>query len=349
MSASIRWAGFALTFFMLARATPAQQEILLWPNGAPGATGTGSADKPSVTVYKAANPNGAAIVCYQGGAYAFMAGAIEGAGPAGWFQNQGITTFVVKYRVSPYHHPIEMWDAQRAVRWVHAHAKEYGIDTAHIGVMGFSAGGHMASTVSTHYDGGNPAATDSVDRHPCRPAFAIIHYGVITMDASFTHLDSRKNLLGTNPSQALVDSMSNEKQVTSRTPPTFLGHGDADNTVNVKNSRVYLDSLLKHGVAKSTMMTFAGIGHSYGIADGKNGTPNNPSIHAWCDSSIRWLTGQGFLAKSTSSLHPGAEAGGPSRTPVTGAIGVPGLFFPGPDGRPSDALGRRPDTGKEPD
>jgi acetyl esterase/lipase len=328
--------GLLLAFGGAARA---QQEIPLWPNGAPGATGTGSADKPGITPYPASNPNGAAVVVIPGGAYSFLATDIEGTQPAKWLQSQGISAFVVKYRVSPYRHPIEMWDGQRAMRWVRANAKKYGIDTAHIGVMGFSAGGHMASTVSTHWDTGNPSANDSVDRQSCRPAFAIIHYGVITMDASFTHMGSRQSLLGNNPSQALVDSMSNEKQVNAKTPPTFLGHGDNDHTVNVKNSQVYYDSLQKKGVTKSTLMIFKGVDHSYGLADGKAGTPNNPTIHAWCDSSLRWLDSQGFLTRTVVSLSPASPS-----TRAEAAIPEAGLGFllPGRGGSRFDALGRPP-------
>lgn len=312
----------------------AAQEVPLWPNGAPGARGTAATDKPGITPYPAATPNGAAVVVLPGGAYVGLAMDHEGQATARWLAGLGVSAFVVKYRLGSngYRHPIMMWDAQRAIRWVKANAARYGIDTARVGVMGYSAGGHLASTVSTHYDAGNPAAPDSVDRHPCRPAFSVLGYPVITMDRSFTHLQSRENLIGTSPSQALVDSLSNEKQVTARTPPGFLFHSTDDNVVLIKNSQAYHDSLRKRGV-DAKLMTFSRGGHGYGMADGRFGAPNDPVLHVWTDTLARWLDTEGFLEEKPVSLGRSASPARAQRAAVP--------RFRGADGRASDALGRR--------
>lgn len=313
-------------------------EFPLWPNGAPLAdgkisTGAAATDKPSIMPYPADKPNGAAVVVFPGGAYGALASDKEGWFPAKWFSTQGIAAFAVRYRYAPYHHPVEMWDAQRAIRWVRAHAKEYGIDTARVGVLGFSAGGHLASTVSTHYDGGNPSAADSIDRQGCKPAFSLLGYPVITMDRAFTHAQSRDNLLGTTPSQALVDSLSSEKQVDPKTPPAFLFHATDDGVVPIRNPQSYYDSCQKKGVP-AAFMKFDHGGHGFGLADGKAGSPNDPVLHAWCDSSVKWLDKLGLLAPKAVSLAPAAGRSG-SQAPV------PGVGLSGRDGRASDALGRR--------
>jgi acetyl esterase/lipase len=328
--------------FLISKSVAQNAEILLWPKGAPLAngmisTGTASTDKPSITPYPATNPNGAAVIVFPGGAYLGLgATPYEGTSPAQWLASKGISGFVVKYRYSPYHHPVEMSDGQRAVRWVKANAAKYGIDTARVGVLGFSAGGHLASTVSTHYDGGNPSAADSIDRHPCRPAFSILGYPVITMQASFTHGQSRDALLGTSPapSQALIDSLSSEKQVNSKTPPAFLFHATDDGLVPIRNPQEYYDSCQKKGVP-ATFMKFDHGGHGFGMADGKAGKSYDAVLNRWCDSSLKWLDKQGFLTPKTSSLlsspaHPAL----PARAPL--------LLLQAPSGTASDALGRRP-------
>lgn len=330
-----------------ATAALAQQEILLWPDGAPLAngttsTGTASTDKPSITPYPAANPNGAAIVVFPGGAYASLSTPYEGTTPAQFFASKGVSGFVVKYRLGTngYHHPVEMWDGQRAVRWVRAHAAQYHIDTARVGVLGFSAGGHLASTVSTHYDGGKPGAADSIDRQGCRPAFSVLGYPVITMQTSFTHAQSRDNLLASNQTQIMIDSLSNEKQVNDKTPPAFLFHATDDGAVPIKNSQSYYDSLMKHHIPAS-FIKFDHGGHGFGLADGQQGAPNDPVLHTWCDSSVKWLDQQGFFtAKSTSLASPAARPGAKTREPALLFEGREGRD--GRDGRASDALGRRP-------
>lgn len=311
------------------------QQILLWPNGAPRATGSDSTDKPAIMPFPAAKPNGAAVVIFPGGGYEHLATEKEGNFPAQWLSKLGISAFVVRYRLGSggYRHPVEMWDAQRAVRWVRANAVRYGIDTSRVGVLGFSAGGHLASTVSTHFDAGNPAAADTIDRQGCRPAFSVLGYPVITMDLSFTHKGSRDNVLGTNPGKILVDSLSNEKQITALTPPAFLFHSTDDNAVPIRNSQAYHDSLAKRGVTAS-LMKFNHGGHGFGMADGKAGSPNDPALHAWCDSSVKWLDRLGFLKEGSVSL-----ASPPALTPPQ--TQAPYLRIERRDGHAADALGRR--------
>jgi acetyl esterase/lipase len=312
------------------------QEIALWPNGAPGAKGTAAADKPTITPYPATvKPNGAAVVIFPGGGYSGLAMDHEGMQPALWLNTKGVSAFVVRYRLGSagYRHPIEMGDGQRAIRWVRANAAKYGIDPKRVGVLGFSAGGHMASTVSTHYDDGDPKAADSIDRQGCRPDFSILGYPVITMDASFTHMGSRTNLLGTNPSQALVDSLSNEKQVTSRTPPAFLFHSTDDNVVPIRNSYAYRDSCRKRGVAVE-MKVYDHGGHGYGMADGKGGAPTDSVLNTWPGLAAKWMEAHGFFAKATALA---------TRAPIHADRRGEGVrVITGPDGRAADALGRRP-------
>lgn len=290
----------------------------LWPAGAPGAKGTTDADMPSVQAYVPAKDkaNGAAIVICPGGAYEFLATSYEGQTPAEWMKSLGVAAFVLKYRLGPkYNHPVELGDAQRALRWVRANAGRFGVDTSRVGILGFSAGGHLASSAATHFDEGLASAADSVDRHPCRPAFQILIYPVITMDASFSHLQSRTNLLGSNPSKALVDSLSSEKQITARTPPAFLVHGKNDNAVVFKNSQVYHDSLAKMGIPVE-LRAYDNAPHGFGLADGKAGAPNLPQVATWPGFAAQFLETHGFMAKSTTGLEQ-ASAGKRALAPPT--------------------------------
>ncbi|MDB5105447.1 MAG: axeA 7 [Fibrobacteres bacterium] len=298
------------TFLILPLAATAQVEALLWPGGAPGAKGTAAVDKPTITPYPVAagKGNGAAVVVFPGGGYTGLAMDHEGLQPAKWLNTLGVSAFVVKYRLGSagYRHPIEMWDGQRAVRWVRSHARQYGIDPKRVGVLGFSAGGHLASTVSTHYDSGNAAAADSIDRQGCRPDWSLLGYPVITMDAAFTHGGSRLALLGDAPSQILIDSLSNEKQVTSKTPPAFLLHAKDDNAVPVRNSQAYYDSLKRRGVAAELKLYEKG-GHGFGLADGVGGAPNDPILATWPALAAAWMDKQGFFKTATSLRRPMAS------------------------------------------
>jgi acetyl esterase/lipase len=224
---------------------------LLWPNGAPGALGDADADKPSITVYLAPEEkaSGAAVVVCPGGGYGVLAMDHEGRQIAEWLNARGIAAFVLRYRLGPrYHHPIELGDAQRAIRTVRARAAEFRVSPDRIGIWGFSAGGHLASTAGTHFDSGSQDSTDPVDRVSCRPDFMILCYPVVSFTTDYVHKGSRRNLLGDAPDPKLMELLSNEKQVTPQTPPTFLFLTDADTVVPSENSVLFYLALRKAGV-----------------------------------------------------------------------------------------------------
>ncbi len=217
--------------------------VLLWPQGAPGAKGDTPNDKPTLTVWlpPAAKVNGTAVVICPGGGYEVLATGHEGRDIAAWLNSLGVAGVMLEYRHHGrgYQHPAPLEDAQRAIRTVRACAAQWKINPGRIGVMGFSAGGHLASTVGTHFDAGKPAADDPIERVSCRPDFMILCYGVIALGEPFSHHGSQESLLGKNPSPELVRSLSNEKQVTPQTPPTFLFHTDEDTVVSPENSILF--------------------------------------------------------------------------------------------------------------
>ena len=291
-----------------------QTFVLLWPNGAPGSTGIASdtAQNPYITPFPASNPNGAGAVILPGGGYDHLATVKEGNAVAQWLNGIGVTAFVVKYRLGTttgggYHHPNEMWDAQRALRWVRANAGRYGVDIRRVGLVGFSAGGHLASTVATHYDAGSPSGIDidnytgthdSVDVFSCRPDFQILGYPVITMNSTFTHLGSRTALLGNTPSAALITLLSNELQVSPATPPAFIVATLDDAAVPVRNSQAYADSLRSKGVPYRLLLYPSGT-HGFGLANGQNGAPNYADVGQWPDSAAAWMRRMGYLTPAT--------------------------------------------------
>ena len=277
--------------------------VPLWPNGAPGAKGTQPEDVPSIQHYPApaATANGAAIVVCPGGGYARLA-PHEGHDIALWLNSIGVTAFVLKYRLGPrYNHPVMMWDVQRALRTVRAKAAEYGVDPNRIGVMGFSAGGHLSSTAATHFDDGKADAPDAIDRVSSRPDVAILCYPVITLQPPFAHMGSRKNLLGDTPSAELVDLMSNEKQVTAKTPPTFLFHTVDDAAVPVENSQMFADALRKNKVPHE-MHLFEHGRHGVGLAK------DDPALSAWPKLLENWLRARGFLTPAKKAEVPPKKA-----------------------------------------
>ncbi len=328
----------ALLPAVLAAQTP-PRPIPLWAGKPPGApTGNLSAnDSVHLFAYPAAGDDntGAAMVVCPGGGYGGLAMDHEGHATARYFAGRGINVFVLKYRLAAggYRHPVPMNDAQRALRWVRAHAAEYGIDTARVGILGYSAGGHLASTAGTHYDDGNSQALDSVDRHPCRPAFMAPIYAVITMDASFTHGGSRTNLLGNNPSPDLVTLLSNEKQVTEDTPPTFLAHTRDDNVVPYRNS-VEMDAACKAKGVPVKFLTFNSGPHGFGMADGKAGAPNLPELAVWPGELVEWLDSLGMLEGPPVALMPS-----PGQARPRAAVQAVPVFK-----RPGEINGRRPNT-----
>ncbi len=223
---------------------------LLWPAGAPGAMGDAEADQPIVRVYapQADKNTGAAVVICPGGGYGVLATDHEGSQVARYFQSIGVTGVVLRYRHAPYRHPIPLGDAQRAIRWVRAHAEPLKISPNRVGVMGFSAGGHLASTVSTRFDNGDPKADDPIDRLSCRPDFTILGYPVVSLSAEFAHGGSGNNLLGQDATDEQRRELSNELQVTERTPPAFLFHTSEDSGVDSQNSLAYYAALRAKGV-----------------------------------------------------------------------------------------------------
>lgn len=270
--------------------TEAPKTILLWPNGAPGAQGDADTDKPSLTIYPIeAKHSETSVIVFPGGGYAHLAISYEGTEVAQWLNSLGIPAFVLKYRLGMrYHHPVELGDAQRAIRWVRAHAADYGINSQRIGVWGFSAGGHLASTAETHFDTGHSDSADPIERESSRPDFAILAYPVITMRDPFVHRGSRENLLGANPDAALIDLLSNELQVTKDTPPTFLFHTSDDPVVPVQNSVEFYLALRKAGVP-AEMHIYEHGRHGVGLAK------NDPVLSTWPTLLTNWLRARGLL------------------------------------------------------
>jgi acetyl esterase/lipase len=266
------------------------ETVLLWPAGAPGAQGTADSDKPSLILYPASGSNKVptAVVVCPGGGYAHLAISYEGTDVAEWLNQLGISAVVLKYRLGPrYHHPVELWDAQRAIRYLRAHAADFGIQTNRIGIWGFSAGGHLASTTGTHFDNGDPNAADPIDRQSSRPDFMILAYPVITMQEPYVHQGSLHNLLGEKPDPGLVQLLSNELQVTANTPPAFLFHTTEDQTVPVENSVNFYLALRKAGVPAEMHIYLKGR-HGVGLAE------KDPVLKTWPEHLADWLTAAGF-------------------------------------------------------
>ena len=267
------------------------QVVPLWSGPAPGALGAEASDIPAITVYlprvmTAGTP--AVLVC-PGGGYVNLAMNHEGRQVASYLNSLGIAAFVLRSRLGPrYHHPFELGDAQRAMRTLRAHAVEWRLDPGRIGVVGFSAGGHLAMTVSTHFDSGRPDAGDIVDRANSRPDFAVLGYPVISMIESWTHQGSKDNLLGTEPALALAKSVSGELSVTRQTPPTFLFHTDADKVVPAENSVYYYLALRKAGVP-AEMHIFERGPHGVGLAN------DDAALSEWSKLLANWLRVRGVI------------------------------------------------------
>jgi len=269
------------------------QTFPLWEHGAPGALGTTEEDTPTITVYPPLQPtrSGTAILIAPGGSYRMLASNHEGRQFANLFNGMGVTAFVLKYRLGPkYHNPIELEDAQRAIRWVRAHAQQYGYEPDRVGMMGFSAGGHLASTAATHFDSGKPDAADPTDRVGCRPDFLILAYPVITMLPPYAHEGSVESLLGQNPSADLRKKMSNELNVTPQTPPTFLLSTTADTLVLPENTVNFYLALRKAGVP-AEMHVFERGAHGVGL------DLEDPVLGVWPTLLTNWLRERGLLTR----------------------------------------------------
>ena len=281
------------------------QEIkLLWPNGnIPNYKKTAEVEKrdtagivrislvqqPAIEVYLPSKQSatGQAIVVCPGGGYGILAYDWEGTDIAKWLNANGIAAIVLKYRlpnsksnVDPKLSPL--LDAQRAIRTVRANAGKWNIKKDKIGIIGFSAGGHLASTAGTHFDKGNPTAADTIDRQSSRPDFMVLMYPVITMLRQSMHQGSRNNLIGANADSATAKYYSNELQVTKETPPTFLVHASDDKTVPVENSIIFYQALIANSIP-AEMHIYPYGGHGFGLAIGKG------YLSTWTDRCIDWL------------------------------------------------------------
>jgi acetyl esterase/lipase len=257
----------------------------LWSGNVPGALGTDDSDIPKMTVYlpRSVAAGTPAVIILPGGSYRNLAMNHEGRQVANYLNSVGIAAFVLQYRLGPrYHHPVELQDAQRAIRMVRANALEWRIAQDRIGIMGFSAGGHLAATASTRFDSGQPDATDPVDRPGSRPDFAILGYPVISMTEAWTHQGSKTNLLGEHPSPELASSLSADLAVTSRTPPTFIFQTNADTTVPAENSVFYYLALRKAGVS-AEMHIFENGPHGVGLG------MDDPALGEWPKLLLNWL------------------------------------------------------------
>jgi acetyl esterase/lipase len=282
-----------------------EKSILLYPNGVPNSKATPATyvekidvadnywitnvSQPAITPYLPAKgkANGTAILIFPGGSYAGQASKHEGSDVALEFNKIGVTAFVVKYRLPSDAIMVDksigpLQDAQRAIQLVREHAADWGIDPHKIGIIGFSAGGHLASTLDTHY---GKALIDNKNNTSLRPDFAILLYPVVSF-GPFAHAYSRENLVGKNPSAETIELYSNEKKVTADTPPTFLVHAEDDDVVPVQNSLLFYDALVKNKV-KAEIHVFQEGGHGFGL--------NNPrSVEHWFDWAENWLNRNGF-------------------------------------------------------
>lgn len=269
--------------------------LKLWDGKAPASVGSDDKNTPTLVPFRAKSPNGTAVVVCPGGGYGGHAVGHEGADIARWLNDRGVTAFVLKYRIVQTDRPgplqpAPMLDVQRAIRYVRAHADEYHVDPHRVGVWGFSAGGHLASTAATHFDNGKKEG-DAIDRQSCRPDFAILAYPVITMTAKPpTHLGSRRNLIGDKPDAAIEALYNNDQQVTKDTPPTFLFHTEEDTAVPLANSQLFAEACKKHGVPVELVIYQKGR-HGVGLA------ANDPVLSKWTEKLEAWLRGRELLRK----------------------------------------------------
>ena len=227
-----------------------------------------------------AEPMPALVIC-PGGGYAMRCIEPEGFGIAEWLNRNGIAGFVLEYRLPKGNKEVPLSDAQRAIAWVRAHAEEYGVDPQKIGIIGFSAGGHLASSAAVHFGFGDPESEDPIDAVSYRPDFAVLIYPVITMQSGLTHEGTRRELLGDSPSETDIDFFSSEKQITPQTPPVFLAHAQDDTVVPPENSQMFADRMKELGRPCVYLKLESG-GH------GLNGYQGE-SWDKWQSEAIDWI------------------------------------------------------------
>ncbi len=267
---------------------------LLWPDGAPGAKGDAAGDKPTLTIYLPAKDKatGTAVVICPGGAYGGLAMGHEGHQVAQWLNSFGVAGFILTYRHhnsgAGYGYPAPLQDAQRAIRTVRSQAARWGIKPDRIGILGFSAGGHLASTAETHFNDQVYDARDEIESASARPDFAVLVYPVVSMAEPYTHRGSVQNLLGRNPSQEMLDKMSGEKNVTAQTPPTFLVATWEDTAVPAENS-IYFYLALRKAKVPAEMHVFLKGPHGFGLG------ASIPGTNAWPGLCAKWMEVMGLL------------------------------------------------------
>ncbi len=294
-------AGILCVASRVAAEEASSEPIVLWPEGAPGALGSEDADVPTLTPFPAPPEvaTGAAIILCPGGGYHHLADA-HGEPVARWLNSIGVAGFVLKYRHLRYQHPIPWQDGARAVRTVRARAAEWGLDPKRIGILGFSAGGHLASMTGTHFDAGRADAEDAVERVSSRPDLMVLSVSVITMRPPFAHAGSVRNLLGEDPDPELVAFCSTDEQVTAETPPAFIVDTWSDRAVPVENSLVFATALQKAGVPCELHIYEQGP-HNFLVATGET----RRVLDTWWDHLADWLRLHGFAASGEAGPAPG--------------------------------------------
>lgn len=284
------------------QAAVSQKVEILWPEGAPGAKGSENGDKPSLTIYlpPKEKANGTAVVICPGGGYGHLAMDHEGHQVAQWLNSLGAAGFILKYRHrnsgAGYGHPAPLQDAQRAVAMVRSRAKEWNVNPDRIGILGFSAGGHLASTAGTHFHKGQADAQEPIDRVSCRPDFMVLIYPVISLIEWCAHSGSRRNLLGDNPDEKLVENLSNERQVTPETPPTFLVHTYEDTGVPAENS-IYFYLALRKAKVPAEMHIYRKGPHGFGLGQ------NHGAVSSWPERCADWMRTIGLPDKQRSEAQ----------------------------------------------
>ncbi|QEH37438.1 Acetylxylan esterase precursor [Aquisphaera giovannonii] len=304
----LRPAGLALAFALLPLSLPASAQspptYPLWPDAKTGPSpevgdANHAGDVPTLTAFLAPKEKatGAAMLICPGGGYGFLATDHEGKQVAEWLNSLGISAFMLKYRLAPkYHHPAPLDDARRAIRMIRFRAKEWEVDPGRVGVLGFSAGGHLASTLATHYRDAHEVPGDAINGFTERPDVAVLVYPVISLNTDFAHRGSAVNLLGKDAKPEDLAALSNETQVTDNTPPTFLVHTLADTGVPVENSLAFAAALRKHKVPFE-LHVFEKGKHGLGMGKGAPdlGVPGEPAFQAWPALCATWLKSRGFL------------------------------------------------------